>query len=63
VLTVGKNEFTPEFIAQVGKLGQPLVENDQMRGYWIGVQIDQKSGELHGGAIRELAMGGRVVGY
>lgn len=63
VLTVGKNEFTPEFIAQVGKLGQQLVENDQMRGYWIGVQIDQKSGELHGGAIRELAMGGRVVGY
>ena len=25
--------------------------------------VDQKSGELHGGAIRELAMGGRVVGY
>ncbi|WP_161966155.1 gamma-glutamyltransferase [Steroidobacter cummioxidans] len=63
VLTLGKNEFKPEFISQVEKLGQPLMENDQLRGYWIGVQIDQKTGELHGGAIRELAMGGRAVGY
>lgn len=63
VLTVGKDEFKREFIAQVGKLGQQLVENDQMRGYWIGVQIDQKTGELHGGAVRGLAMGGRAVGY
>ncbi len=63
VLTVRKNEFKPEFISQVEKLGQPLMENDQLRGYWIGVQIDQKTGELHGGAIRGLAMGGRAVGY
>lgn len=63
VFTVGKNEFSPEFIAQVSKLGQQVVENDQMRGYWIGVQIDPRTGELHGGAIRELAMGGRAVGY
>lgn len=63
VFTVGKNEFSPEFIAQVSKLGQQVVENDQMRGYWIGVQIDPRTGELHGGAIRELVMGGRAVGY
>jgi gamma-glutamyltranspeptidase/glutathione hydrolase len=62
-LTVGVKEFTPEFMEQVGKLGQKMIENDSMRGYWLGVQIDQKTGELHGGAIRELALGGRAVGY
>lgn len=25
--------------------------------------VDQKTGELHGGAVRELALGGRPVGY
>jgi gamma-glutamyltranspeptidase/glutathione hydrolase len=62
-LAVGKGELTPEFIEQVAKLGQPIVENDALRGYWIGVQVDPKTGELHGGAIRELALGGRAVGY
>jgi gamma-glutamyltranspeptidase/glutathione hydrolase len=62
-LAVGKGDLTPEFIAKVGELGQPIVENDALRGYWIGVQVDPKTGELHGGAIRELALGGRAVGY
>jgi gamma-glutamyltranspeptidase / glutathione hydrolase len=62
-LSVGVNEFTPEFRARMGELGQPVIENDSMRGYWLGVQIDPKTGELHGGAIRELAFGGRAVGY
>lgn len=62
-LAVGAKDFSPEFIERVGKLGQKLVENDQMRGYWLGIQVDQKTGELHGGAIRELALGGRAVGY
>lgn len=62
-LTVGVNDLSPEFIEQMGKLGQKVVENDSMRGYWIGIQVDQKTGELHGGAIRELALGGRAVGY
>jgi hypothetical protein len=44
-------------------LGQDVVENDPMRGYWIGIQIDPATRELHGGTIRELAMGGRAVGY
>lgn len=34
-----------------------------MRGYWLGIQVDPKTGELHGGAIREFALGGRAVGY
>jgi hypothetical protein len=55
--------MTAEFREQVGKLGQPMVENNALRGYWIGVQIDPRTGVLHGGAIRELALGGRAVGY
>jgi gamma-glutamyltranspeptidase/glutathione hydrolase len=62
-LAVGAKDFSPEFIEQVGKLGQKLVENNALRGYWLGIQIDAKTGELHGGAIRELAFGGRAVGY
>lgn len=62
-MAVGARDFSPEFIERVGKLGQKLVENDQMRGYWLGIQVDQQTGELHGGAIRELALGGRAVGY
>lgn len=62
-LTVGAKDLSPEFMEQVGKLEQKVVENDQMRGYWIGIQIDQKTGELHGGSVRELNLGGRSVGY
>jgi gamma-glutamyltranspeptidase/glutathione hydrolase len=62
-LVVGTKDFSPAFIERVGKLGQKLVENDSLRGYWLGIQVDRKTGELHGGAIRELALGGRAVGY
>src|SRR5688500_4869487 len=62
-LAVGTKDFSPAFIERVGKLGQKLVENDSLRGYWLGIQVDRKTGELHGGAIRELALGGRAVGY
>ncbi len=62
-LAVGVKEFQPQFMEQVAKLGQPMIENNSMRGYWIGIQIDPKTGELHGGSIRELASGGRAVGY
>jgi gamma-glutamyltranspeptidase/glutathione hydrolase len=62
-LTVGTKEFAPEFLAAVRALGQDVIESDPLRGYWIGVQIDPVTRELHGGAIRELALGGRAVGY
>lgn len=62
-LTVGAKEFPPDFLKAVRDLGQDVVESDPLRGYWIGIQIDPVTGELHGGAIRELAMGGRAVGY
>lgn len=62
-LTVGTKEFSPEFLQAVRDLGQNVIENDPLRGYWIGIQIDPKTRALHGGAIRELAMGGRAVGY
>ncbi len=62
-LTVGTKEFAPELLQAVRDLGQDVVENDPMRGYWIGIQVDPVSRELHGGAIRELALGGRAVGY
>ena len=62
-LTVGAKEFPPEFLEAVRDLGQDVVESDALRGYWIGIQIDPVTRELHGGAIRELAMGGRAVGY
>ena len=62
-LTVGTREFSPEFLQALRDLGQDVIENDPLRGYWIGIQIDPVTRELHGGAIRELAMGGRAVGY
>ena len=62
-LTVGVKEFPPEFLKAVRDLGQDVVESDSLRGYWIGIQIDPVTRGLHGGAIRELAMGGRAVGY
>jgi gamma-glutamyltranspeptidase/glutathione hydrolase len=62
-LTVGCNEFTPQFRQAVSDLGQEVAESDPLRGYWIGIQIDPRTGELHGGSIRELAMGGRAVVY
>lgn len=62
-LTVGTKEFTPEFLQALRDLGQDVGESDPLRGYWIGIQIDPATRELHGGAIRELAMGGRAVGY
>jgi gamma-glutamyltranspeptidase len=62
-LTVGTKEFAPEYLQAVRDLGQNVIESDPLRGYWIGIQIDATTGALHGGAIRELAMGGRAVGY
>jgi gamma-glutamyltranspeptidase / glutathione hydrolase len=62
-LAVGKGEFTPEFLQEVSELGQGVVEDDTLRGYWLGIQVDRKSGQLHGGSIRELDLGGRAVGY
>jgi gamma-glutamyltranspeptidase/glutathione hydrolase len=62
-LTVGSKEFAPEFLQAVRDLGQDVIESDPMRGYWIGIQVDPVTRELHGGSIRELAMGGRAVGY
>lgn len=62
-LTVGSKEFTAEFLQAVRDLGQDVIENDSLRGYWIGIQIDPVTHQLHGGAIRELAMGGRAVGF
>jgi gamma-glutamyltranspeptidase / glutathione hydrolase len=62
-LTVGAKEFAPAYLEELKALGQDVVENDQMRGYWVGVQIDQETGELHGGSIRELELGGRAIGY
>ncbi|EQD48303.1 Gamma-glutamyltranspeptidase, partial [mine drainage metagenome] len=53
-LTVGAKEFPPEFLKAVHDLGQDVVESDPLRGYWIGIQIDPVTRELHGGAIREL---------
>ncbi len=62
-LTVGTGEFSPEFLQALRDLGQDVSENDPLRGYWIGIQIDPDTRELRGGSIRELAMGGRAVGY
>lgn len=62
-LTVGRDELTPQQLQAVRDLGQEVAENDPLRGYWIGIQIDPHTRELHGGSIRELALGGRAVGY
>ena len=62
-LTVGCNEMKPQFMQAVRNLGQDMSESDPLRGYWLGIQIDPATRELRGGTIRELAMGGRAVGY
>jgi len=62
-LAVGANEMAPQHLQAVRDLGQDVTENDPLRGYWLGIQIDPDTRELHGGTIRELALGGRAVGY
>jgi gamma-glutamyltranspeptidase / glutathione hydrolase len=62
-LTVGVNEFPTDFLQAVGQLGQEVIEDNPMRGYWLGIQLDPKTQQLNGGAIRELNLGGRAVGY
>jgi len=62
-MRVGANEFSADYKKQAAALGLNMIDQDATRGYWIGIQIDPKSGELRGGAIRELALGGRAVGY
>lgn len=62
-LTVGVEEFSQEFLQVVRRLGQDVVEDNALRGYWLGIQVDPRTGQLNGGAIRELAMGSRAVGY
>jgi len=65
VQTMGVGELNPEIIEQVKKMGLTVEENAQMLGYWIAIQIDPETGELHGGSTRSLdmSMGGRAVGY
>ncbi len=60
---VGVGDYPPEFIAEVEALGQPIVENDATRGYWIAIMIDPATGDFHGASIRGLELGGRAVGY
>ena len=60
---VGVGDFSPELIAAVEAMGQPIEENDATRGYWIAIMIDPGTGEFHGSSIRGLALGGRAVGY
>ncbi len=60
---VGVGDYSPDFIAEVEEMGQPIEEDDATRGYWIAIMIDPETGELHGASIRGLALGGRAVGY
>lgn len=63
-LNVGANEFPETYKKEISDLGLTLTENGQMRGYWIGVQVDKNTGTLYGGAARELKhRGGRAIGY
>ncbi len=63
--TFGAGELSAEMITELAAMGLNIVENDSMRGYWIGIMIDPETGELIGGGPREfsIAMGGRAVGY
>lgn len=58
---VGVGDFDDAFLEGLRDLGQPVKENNAERGYWIAVSIDQMSGTLHGGALRELDSA--AVGY
>lgn len=64
-LTVGEGDFSKEVVEGVEKMGMEIEEDNTMRGYWIGIQIDPDTGKLHGGTPRSfsLNMGGRAVGY
>jgi hypothetical protein len=50
-------------LKELRELGQPIKEDNVARGYWIGVSIDERSGTLHGGALREHNASGMAVGY
>jgi len=61
--TVGVGDFHDAYLNELRDLGQPVKEDNAARGYWIGVSIDPMNGTLHGGALRELNLGGIAVGY
>ncbi len=62
-LTVGKSDFSAQYLQQLRELGQPVIEDDLQRGYWIGIAVDAGKPRLKGGALREMSMGGEAAGY
>jgi gamma-glutamyltranspeptidase / glutathione hydrolase len=61
--TVAVDDFDDAYLQELRDLGQSVKEDDAARGYWIGVSIDERSGTLHGGALREHDSSGMAVGY
>ncbi len=65
--TIAKGEFSEEILDAVRAMGQELKivskeeENPFMRGYWIGIKIDPKTGKLQGGVARQF--NGYAEGY
>jgi len=58
--TIGEGEFSEEILEGVIALGQLLKVNPKP-GYWIGITIDPKTGELRGGVSSKL--NGLADGY
>jgi gamma-glutamyltranspeptidase/glutathione hydrolase len=60
---VGEKEFSADYLRGLRDLGQSVKEDNAERGYWIGISVNPNTRALHGGALRELALGGSASGY
>jgi gamma-glutamyltranspeptidase/glutathione hydrolase len=64
VATVGEGEFSEAYLQSLRDLGQGTNPSNAMRGYWLGVSIDLKTGLRRAGAMREFPqLNGIAVGY
>jgi gamma-glutamyltranspeptidase/glutathione hydrolase len=62
--TVGEGDFSDAYLKSLSDLGQLTVPWNALRGYWLGVSIDPKTGLRRAGAMREFPqLGGGAAGY
>jgi gamma-glutamyltranspeptidase/glutathione hydrolase len=62
--TVAEREFSDAYLKSLEDLGQITKPWNALRGYWLGVSIDPKTGLRRAGAMREFPqLGGGAAGY
>ena len=62
--TVGEGDFSATYLKALEDLGQITKPSNALRGYWLGISIDPKTGLRRAGAMREFPqLRGGAAGY